>query len=94
MSYSKEKQFENAELGAPVSEDNDLKSFIVQYVGEKAEPSDGMVTLQMVIDVLADDFPSVVFALAEENYLRGYEQGLGDAQTGWLAHQEEKKNAT
>jgi len=48
----------------------------------------------MVIDVLADDFPSVVFALAEENYLRGYEQGLGDAQTGWLAHQEEKKNAT
>ena len=33
----------------------------------------------MVINVLADDFPEVILALAEENFFRGYKQGLDDA---------------
>jgi len=32
----------------------------------------------MVIEVLASHFPEVAFALAEENFLRGYEQALSD----------------
>ena len=34
----------------------------------------------MIAEVLASDFPEFTFAFAEENYLRGYQQGLNDAQ--------------
>tara|TARA_R100000808_G_scaffold21159_1_gene45753 strand:- start:353 stop:637 length:285 start_codon:yes stop_codon:yes gene_type:complete len=94
MTFLDEQQFRNKDLENPVKEDNDLKEIVVEYVGGKMDPENGEVTLQMVIDVLADDFPELVFALAEENWLRGYEQGLEDVQTGWLAHQEENKNET
>ena len=55
-----------------------LKDMIVQYVGEKASPEDGEVSVEMVISTLADEFPELVFSLAEENWVRGYEQGLED----------------
>ena len=35
----------------------------------------------MVIEVLADEFPEVVLALAEENFIRGYQQGANDMDT-------------
>ena len=94
MTFLDEQQFRNKDLENQVEEDNELKEYIVEYAGLKMDPKDGKVTLQMVIDVLADDFSELVFALAEENWIRGYEQGLDDAQTGWLAHQEEKKDGT
>ena len=34
----------------------------------------------MVAEVLATDFPEFVFAFAEENFLRGYQLGLDDAE--------------
>ena len=55
-----------------------LKNMIVQYVGEKISPEDGEVNVEMVISTLADEFPELVFSLAEENWVRGYEQGLED----------------
>ena len=36
------------------------------------------VTVEMIIQVLTEDFPEIVLALAEENFIRGYEQGLND----------------
>ena len=36
----------------------------------------------MIIDVLADEFPEFVLALAEENWVRGYQQALTDVDTG------------
>tara|TARA_Y100000592_G_scaffold38296_2_gene60570 strand:- start:11329 stop:11577 length:249 start_codon:yes stop_codon:yes gene_type:complete len=59
----------------------ELKSMVVQYVGNRLSPEDDNVTLEMVIEVLADEFPEVVLALAEENFLRGYEQGTRDVST-------------
>jgi hypothetical protein len=35
----------------------------------------------MVAEALAVDFPEFLFAFAEENFLRGYQQGLNDATT-------------
>ena len=35
----------------------------------------------MVAEALAVDFPEFLFAFAEENFLRGYQQGLDDATT-------------
>ena len=55
-----------------------LKDMIVQYVGEKISPENGEVSVEMVISTLADEFPELVFSLAEENWDRGYEQGLED----------------
>ena len=32
----------------------------------------------MVVEVLSVDFPEILLAIAEENFLRGYEQALVD----------------
>ena len=60
------------------NKESPLKDMIVQYVGEKTSPEDGEVSVEMVISTLADEFPELVFSLAEENWVRGYEQGLED----------------
>ena len=65
-------------LETKVEKSTPLKTYIVDYVGEKLDPDDSGVTVEMIINVLAEDFPEIVFALAEENFMRGYQQGLGD----------------
>lgn len=65
-------------LEKQVEADSELKSYIVNYVGEKLNPENGLVNIEMVIAVLAQDFPDVVLALAEENFIRGYAQGIQD----------------
>ena len=57
---------------------NELKDSIVGYVGNKLKPENDEVTVAMIVEVLASEFPEVVFSLAEENWVRGYEQGLED----------------
>tara|TARA_Y100001938_G_C8030040_1_gene400142 strand:- start:203 stop:442 length:240 start_codon:yes stop_codon:yes gene_type:complete len=56
----------------------ELRDYIVDYVGNLLDPEDDQITIEMIVNVLADELPEVVFALAEENYIRGYEQGLED----------------
>jgi hypothetical protein len=65
-------------LEKEVESDSELKTFIVNYVGEKLNPPNGQINIEMVISVLAQDFPDIVLALAEENFIRGYTQGLED----------------
>tara|TARA_R110002072_G_scaffold68593_6_gene166842 strand:+ start:2259 stop:2528 length:270 start_codon:yes stop_codon:yes gene_type:complete len=57
-----------------------LKEFVVNYVGEAVNPEDGNVTVEMIIEVLAGEFPEFVLALAEENWIRGYHQALTDVE--------------
>jgi hypothetical protein len=57
-----------------------LKEQIIEYVGAKLQPENEEVTIEMVIDVLASEFPEVVLVLAEENFLRGYSQGIEDLE--------------
>ena len=54
---------------------------VVNYIGEKLNPEDGNITVEMAIDVFAAEFPEFLMAIAEENFLRGYQQGLDDATT-------------
>lgn len=68
----------NPDLDEVVQVDNELKTFVVDYVGKELQPESGNVTVEMVIDVLASHFPELVFALAEENFIRGYEQAADD----------------
>ena len=66
-------------LDKQVEADSELKEYIVNYVGEKLNPTDDRVTIEMVIAVLSGEFPDIVLALAEENFIRGYQQGINDS---------------
>jgi len=70
----------NPLLAMPVDRDTELKNYLVDYVGKKISPDNEEVTVNMIAEVLAVDFPEFVFAFAEENFLRGYQLGLDDAQ--------------
>ncbi len=62
--------------------DSELKQTIVNYVGNIFNPEDGNVTIEMVIDVLAEQFPDLLLCISEENWMRGYHQALSDVDEG------------
>jgi hypothetical protein len=65
-------------LGVEPGTESELKNFLVEYVGTKLDNEE--VTVHMISEVLAAEFPEFVFAFAEENFLRGYQLGLDDAE--------------
>tara|TARA_R110001583_G_scaffold38397_3_gene124163 strand:- start:4096 stop:4407 length:312 start_codon:yes stop_codon:yes gene_type:complete len=79
---------ENPMLKEQVSPDNPLKEMIVGYVGEKETPSNGEVTVNMIVDTMAQEFPEFLTVIAEENWVLGYRQALTDAETGQKAYEE------
>ena len=77
------KEFENnPTLKKVVEPENDLKNFLVEYTGEKLNPKDQYVTVEMIIDVVASEFPEFLLAIAEENWIRGYQQAIQDVEEG------------
>ena len=68
----------NPMLAMRVQPDSELKNYLVEYVGKKFENEE--VTVNMIAEALATDFPEFTFAFAEENFLRGYQLGLDDAE--------------
>lgn len=69
--------------GIIVAKENTLKKMLVEYVGNKfatdEDEGEFEVTVQMIVDTLAHEFPEFVMIMAEENWSRGYKQGLDDA---------------
>lgn len=65
-----------------------LKHMLVDYVGGVYKPEDGNVTVEMVINTIASEFPEFLFVVARENWLRGYQQAMSD-----IGHAEEEKAA-
>jgi hypothetical protein len=65
-------------LTQEVKTENSMKEWLVNYVGSKQSPEDGKVTVEMIVSSMADEFPEFVLALAEENFIRGYQQALYD----------------
>jgi hypothetical protein len=82
---------ENPDLEEIVENVNELKTFVIQYVGEKLQPENGEVTVGMIVEVFAEDFPEFLIAVAEENWIRGYHQGLEDIAEGERLIKEEKE---
>ena len=74
---TEEQLHENPTLAYVVQKDTELKNYLVEYVGTKFDK--GEVTVEMIVDVLAHEFPDFMVAVAEENFLRGYKTGLDDA---------------
>ena len=83
---------ENPDLQKVVDLDNDLKKYIVEYVGNVASPDDGLITAEMIISILARDIPEVILPLAEENFIRGYKQALTDVEVGKKIYEEQQSD--
>ena len=83
---------ENPDLQKVVDLDNDLKKYIVEYVGNVANPVDGLITAEMIISILARDIPEVILPLAEENFIRGYKQALTDVEVGKKIYEEQQSD--
>ena len=56
---------------------------------KKRRPENDEVTLEMVLEVMAEDFPDFVMPIAEENWIRGYQQALADVDEGQRLEREE-----
>jgi hypothetical protein len=63
-----------------VEKDNRLKQMFIEYVGEKFNPENGEVNVEMCVQVLAEEFPDFLLLVAQENFLRGYRQCLLDME--------------
>ncbi len=70
---------ENPELEAPVETTTGLKELVVNYIGERLQAEE-IITVDMAVQVFAAEFPEFLMAIAEENFLRGYEQALTDVE--------------
>jgi len=73
-------EIENPTLALPVAAETPLKDMVVTYIGEKFLPDNGEITVQMAVDVFAAEFPEFLMAVAEENFLRGYQQAIYDIE--------------
>ena len=69
---------ENEILREVVSNDTEIKTWLVEYVGEKMQPENNEVTVEMVVETVAEEFPDFLAAVAEENWVRGYQQAMND----------------
>jgi len=69
----------NPDLEKTVDCHTGLKELVVNYIGSRLE-SPEEVTVDMAVQVFAAEFPEFLMAVAEENFLRGYEQALVDVE--------------
>ena len=59
-------------------EEVNMRDWLVSYTGNKVNPDDEKVTVEMIVEIMAKEFPEFLLVVAEENFIRGYEQALDD----------------
>lgn len=91
QTISEKEATKNPTLEQLIGKESEIKTMLVDYVGETLDCQD--VTVQMIIEVLSDQFPEFVLAVAEENWIRGYHQALEDVDAGRNAQLAEQGNA-
>lgn len=72
---------DNPNLKKLVFPETAIKNMLVEFTGNKFNPDSGDITIQMIIETLAEEFPELILAIAEENFFRGYEQAMVDADS-------------
>lgn len=75
-----------------IEKDNAMKTWLVEYVGDKVKPENGEITVEMIVQVMADEFPDFLMLVAQENWLRGYQQALYDVDYGDLRKNEQESS--
>ena len=86
-----ESDFENHEKNMEVAVDSELKDWVVNYVGNKIATNQN-VTVEMIVEVFAVEFPEFLMAIAEENFFRGYEQALDDLNHAKLMEEDNEES--
>ena len=76
-------------LKETVETDTEMKDWLVNYVGERHDPDSGEVTVEMIVETMATEFPEFLMAVAEENWIRGYHQALNDVDAGQKMFEDE-----
>ena len=66
---SQDQDYANGLLNNVFEMDGELKEYLVNYVGTQLQPENDEVTVHMIIQVLAAEFPELVVSIIEENYL-------------------------
>mgnify|MGYP001168207430 CR=1 FL=1 len=77
-----EEEFLEHELTKKVEADSELKTIVLNYIGNKHQPENDEITLEMIIETFAQEFPEFLLPIAEENFIRGYQQALTDIDQG------------
>ena len=75
-----------------VEKDNPMKTWLIDYVGEKLKPDSGEITVEMIVEAMSQEFPDFLLAVAQENWVRGYQQALYDVDYGDLRKNEEQSS--
>jgi len=71
-------------LQQEVKAENPMKEWLINYVGNKLSPEDGRISVEMIVECMAQEFPEFLLAIAQENFIRGYQQALYDIDYGPL----------
>jgi len=79
----------NPTLTETVVEDSEMKTWLVNYVGNQKAGDDEEVTVEMIVETMSEEFPEFLLAVAEENWIRGYHQALDDVDAGRRAEASE-----
>jgi len=69
--------------------DTVIKNWLVDYVGTQHNPESEEVTVAMIVETMAKEFPEFLLVVAEENWIRGYHQALEDVELGRQAVESE-----
>lgn len=82
VDFNDENELNGNEGDQVVEKENPLKNMLVEYVGDKVTPENDEVTVDMIVNVLAEEFPEFLMVVAEENWVRGYHQAMHDVTEG------------
>ena len=74
-----EQEQNNPNLDKTIETTTGLKQIVVNYIGERLLAEED-VTVDMAVEVFAAEFPEFLMAIAEENFIRGYQQALDDLE--------------
>ena len=73
---------ENPTLVENIEANTPMKEWLIEYVGQKKTPENNEVTTAMIVEVMTKEFPEFLAAVAEENWIRGYQQAIVDVEEG------------
>ena len=69
-------------LSSPVGgwPEGPMKDVLIDYVGSTNDSEE--VTVEMIVETMAEEFPEFLMLIAEENFIRGYQQAIHDVDEG------------
>ena len=78
--YQTAEEFQKQLAAGQEWQEGPLKELLVDYVGSLNEEEE--VTVEMIVEVMAKEFPEFLMLVAEENWIRGYKQAIHDVDEG------------